>query len=43
MYFDTIKTLDMDDKVMNNTDMVPAPNDTAFSGRLDNMPESKCK
>lgn len=43
MYFETIKTLDMDDDdVMNNTDIVPVLKDIAFIG-LDNMPESKFK
>lgn len=42
MYFETIKTLDMDDDVMNNTDTVPVLKDISFSG-LDNMPESKFK
>lgn len=33
----------MDNNVMNNTDIVPAPKDITFSGRLDNMPERKFK
>lgn len=33
----------MNDKVMNNTGMIPALKDITFSGRLDNMPENKFK
>ena len=43
MYFEMIKTLDMDGNMMNNTHIVCDLKDITFDGRLDNMPERKFK
>lgn len=41
--FETIKALDVDDNVMNSTDMIPAFKDITFIERLNSKPEAKCK
>lgn len=43
IYFETNKTLHMENSTINNADIVPVLKDVALSGGINNMPESKYK